>query len=94
MKYILSAIRLITPWVLRVIWYTITVLFETYRDWWLGVPKLVRRIADYWMEKADVKSGYSEYFYYAVCVASLFTIILGWIVVSYITVWTINFLIR
>jgi hypothetical protein len=95
-RFILGAARSLTPWVLRASVTALRLALETIVDWWRGVPTILTRFADLWLDRVGgrIPSAYLKYFYYAVCVISLFMIILGWIVASYVTVGIIEFLIQ
>ena len=89
----LLGIRFTVPWIVRAFGFTLKLIATTVVALWIRVPTMVRKIADDCLDTA-VDAGfptrYDRYLYYAVCVTALLTIIAGWIVLAYLTVWFIG----
>lgn len=95
-RVIFRAIRFLFPWLLRILWATITLIGTAFASLWIGVPTATRRIAEGWVDQA-VKSGFptelDRTLYFLGRFSSFLVIVAGWIILSYITVWLINWLV-
>lgn len=65
---------------------------------WVGVPQGTDAIAREWVEKAR-QAGLPTYpwdrrLYYAIRVIAFFTILLGWVFMSFVTVWIVRLIFR
>lgn len=86
-------IRFVLPWVLRSIWFTMTLCSLSVVSLWVGVPTATRRIANQWVDRAvavGFPTAYDYILYYFVAVVAFFTILAGWIVTSFVTVWLVR----
>jgi len=90
---ILHAVRIAFPWLVKAFLFTVRLVSLTVASIWTGIPSSVERIANEWLTSA-VLAGFptqwSRYLYYALYALAFTTVITGWILLSYITVWTVN----
>lgn len=87
---------MIVPWVIRAILHTISLLLTGGAGFWTGVPGVTRTIADEWTKRAceiGFPSQYDSALYRILQVAAFATFLVGWILLSYVTVWIVNRLI-
>jgi hypothetical protein len=92
-KWVYLFIKFTTPWVFRTLGATIRLVFLTITSIWVGIPTAVRRIAAEWTKaamRAGVHSQFDTYIYYCLCFVASVTILAGWIVTAYLTVWLIQ----
>lgn len=89
-KAIAIAVKFALPWILRAFFFTLWLMAGSVARLRVGVPNAVRLIADEWLDKA-VKAGYptryDKHLYYVLCTIAFLTMLAGWIIASYITVW-------
>ena len=92
-RLILIAIRLLTPWMLRFIWWGIVFAVMALRAILSGILPTVRRIAEIWTDRA-IRSGlftiYDRIIYTIACVVAFGCIIVGWVILSFITTWVVG----
>jgi hypothetical protein len=90
MEYLIRVFRFFTPWVTRVFWFTVSLFVTTLWSFWRGVPQTVSDIANDWLTRAAIAgfpTVWDRRLYQVLWVIALLTIILGWVLLSYITVW-------
>lgn len=87
------AIRLATPWIIRVFTYTLWLVLITTVSFWVGIPNAVSQIADEWLDRA-VHAGFPTLWDSRLrrifLVVGYGTIALGWIVLSFMTVFMVR----
>ena len=86
-------VRFVTPWVIRSVWFTITLISLSVVSLWVGVPTAVRRIANQWVDNAvaaGFPTAYDYILYHIIEVVAFFTIVLGWIVTAFVTVYLVR----
>jgi len=87
------AIRLATPWIVRVFLVTVMSCLTALAGFWIGVPAAVDKIANEWLDRA-VLAGFptqwDRYLYWVLRVLAFLTIVFGWIVLSFITVFIVK----
>jgi hypothetical protein len=91
-RIIFTTIRLMTPWIVRGLMFTIRLVVLTVASLRIGFPQAADMIADEWLDRADAAgfpSRYANQLYNALWVTAMITIIAGWIVLSYMTVFLI-----
>ena len=89
LRWILLGIRFVTPWAIRSVWFTMTLMSVAVVSIWVGVPTAIRRIANQWVDRAvaaGFPTAYDYILYYFVEVFAFFTIVAGWIVTAFVTV--------
>jgi len=82
-------IQLGTPWIAGAILFTLQLISTAVISLWVGVPTSVRRIADEWLDRAfsaGFPGNMMPQLYYAICTLAFLTILIGWILVAYLTV--------
>lgn len=82
-------IQLGTPWIAGAVLFTIQLMSTAVISLWVGVPTAVRRIADEWLDRADAANFPGDMLprlYYVICTLAFLTILAGWILVAYLTV--------
>ena len=87
------AVRVFAPWIFRTLWDTLRLIALTVSKLWLTVPNALDLIANKWLERADkaeFPKGWDTPLYYILWVVALATILLGWIFLSFATVWLVN----
>ncbi|MBE0649911.1 MAG: hypothetical protein IH595_03620 [Bacteroidales bacterium] len=62
---------------------------------WVGVPQATNRIANEWIERA-VAAGFptiwDEKLYYTIRIVAFLTIVVGWVLLSFVTVWIVKWI--
>ncbi len=88
-EYVVRITRFFVPWTLRMIWGVILFIAAAVVTFWAGVPTRTERIANEWLDRA-VKDGFptqwDRQLYWTLRIWAWVTIIVGWIVLSYLTV--------
>lgn len=92
-KTVWFAIRLATPWLLRVFMSAILLSLTAVASFWIGIPNAAGQIADNWLDRA-VRAGWptlwDRQLRRVFLVVAFMTIVLGWIVLSFITVFIVK----
>ena len=87
------AIRLATPWIVRMFMYTVWLSLTTVASFWNGIPNAAAQIADDWLGRA-VDAGWptlwDRQLRRVFLVVAFMTIVLGWIILSFITVFIVK----
>lgn len=88
-EYIVRIFRFFVPWVWRAFVFTISLMATWVVSFWGGVPRAVGRISDDWLDRA-IHAGFPTIWdrnlYQVLWVLAFATIVIGWVVLSYITV--------
>lgn len=83
------------PWVVRSIGFTINLMWTAIASLWVGVPQATHRIADEWISRA-VAAGFPTIWdrklYYTIRIVAFLTIVVGWILSSFVTVWIVKWI--
>jgi hypothetical protein len=89
---VIFAVRISTPWVLRVMWATIKFSLIALASIWSGIPSAADKIATEWQRRA-IYAGYptvwDRQIYFVFYVIALMTIFTGWVILSFITVFIV-----
>lgn len=84
----LLGVRLVAPWVMRAMWFSLMLVLTAIASLWTGIPNAVETIGREWEERA-YKSGiptlYLPYVYHCARAVALLTILAGWVIFAYIT---------
>lgn len=91
--FTLRLLQLVVPWVMRSVGFTAMMMWTALSSFWVGVPQATHRIADEWAKKAfdaGIPTNLDRRLYYAIRVAAFLTIVLGWILLSFFTVWIVK----
>jgi hypothetical protein len=95
MQLLTHAARMFLPWIGRLIMFMLNLIGVMVASFWGGVPKAVSAIADNWLDRA-VMGGFPTQWdrnlYYVFWALAFGMILLGWIVLSYVTVWLVRLL--
>jgi len=86
-------VRLAFPWVRGAILFTLSLMATSALSLWIGVPQAVSRITDDWLDRAIVAGFPTEHdrtLYYIIWVLALSTIVAGWILLAYLTVFIVR----
>ena len=89
----LLVIRLAAPIVFRAFLFTAGVIATTVTSIWVGIPTAVSRIANEWLDRAVIAGFHTQWdrqFYYVLWLMAFLTVIAGWVLLSFITVWIVN----
>lgn len=96
MELTARAIRFFTPWIARVFMFILGLIATSVISFWGNVPSTVRNIADEWLDRA-VKSGFptqwDRHLYYVLSVLAYAMVVLGWVILSFLTVWIVHLII-
>ena len=82
-------IQLGTPWIAGALLFTLQLMATAVISLWVGVPTAVRRIADDWLDRAffaGFPGDMMPQLYYVICTLAFLTILAGWILAAYLTV--------
>ena len=91
-QYIIRLIAFILPWLFKIIWAAIMFMATTIAALWSGIPGSVEAIADEWLKDYSVAgypSRYDVYLHIAADALALIVIFIGWVLLSYLTVFII-----
>ena len=87
------ALRVVLPWIGRVILFMASFILMSVFAFWTGVPQTTERIANEWLDRA-VAAGFPTVWdrrmYFTFRVVAFAMIVLGWVILSYITVWLVH----
>lgn len=95
-RNVLFFVRLSWPWARGAVFITLKLMTTSIISLWIGVPTAVSRIADDWLDRAFIAgfpTQWDRHLYYLIWAVALITVIIGWILTAYITVWLVNKLI-
>lgn len=88
-------LQMVIPWVFRSIGFTLNLMWTALSSLWVGVPQALNRIADEWIGRA-IASGFptiwDKKLYYTIKVMAFITIVVGWILLSFFTVWIVKWI--
>jgi len=94
-QLIISVVRLATPWIIRAIVVAVELILTTLVSIWVGIPNAVEQIALDWQGRA-IDAGFPRIWdrrlYLVLWWAAFLTVILGWILLSFMTVFIVNLL--
>ena len=96
-EYIIRIIRFFVPWMVRIILFMFSLILTSVITFWRGVPATTSRIADQWLDRAFIAgfpSIWAPQLYWTLRVLAFVMIVIGWVISSYITVWTIKLIFR
>jgi hypothetical protein len=82
-------IQLGAPLIAGALLFTLQLMATAVISLWVGVPTSVRRIADEWLDRAffaGFPGNMMPQLYYVICTLAFLTILTGWILVAYLTV--------
>lgn len=88
-RWLLIAVRLISPWVIRLVIFMGRLILTTVASLWVGVPTGVDRIAREWTAQAvavGIPTEYDTTLYWIFQIVAYAMVFLGWIGFSYLTV--------
>src|SRR5574341_200420 len=84
------AMRVVLPWVGRIILFMVSFILSSGLSCWGGVPQTTDRIANEWLDRA-VAAGFPTVWdrrlYFTFRILAFAMIIVGWVILSYMTVW-------
>lgn len=97
MNLIYRALRFFLPWVGRILMFMVSFILTSVISFWSGVPTMVDRIANDWLDRA-VHAGFPTIWdrrlYYTFYCLAFLMVIVGWVTLSYITIWIVNLIFR
>ncbi len=97
MQLIHRALRFFLPWVGKIIMFMVSFILTSVISFWSGVPTMVERIANEWLDRA-VASGFPTQWdrrlYYTFYWLAFLMVVVGWVILSFITVWAVNLIFR
>jgi hypothetical protein len=89
-------LRYVVPIIFRTIVFTLQLAGTAFLAVASGVPQATKRIANHWLQRAVIAGVDAEFdtpLYYILVVVAFLTILAGWIIMSYATVWIVNLII-
>lgn len=93
MQLISRTLRFFLPWVGRIVLFMVSFILTSVFSFWSGVPTVVERIANEWLDRA-VAAGFPTQWdrrlFFTFKYLAFSMILLGWVILSYITVWIVN----
>lgn|GEM_PF-6913285 len=88
-------VRFFLPWIGRIIMFMAGFILTSVISFWGGVPAIIERIANEWLDRA-VAAGFptqwDRHLFFTFRFLAFTMILLGWITLSFITVWLVNLL--
>jgi hypothetical protein len=85
--------KFVIPWLFRVAWFALKLVFLTMGNWIITIPRNVKAIASDWTHRAEVAGVSSEFdteLYYSSAFVAFVMTVLGWVLFAYLTVWLIH----
>jgi hypothetical protein len=95
-KNFISAVKQALPWVWKAFVFTLQLVILTVAAVWSGIPLSARKIANDWSNEAffaGFPTQWDRQLYYVLLVLAYITILAGWVVLSFTTVWIVNLII-
>ena len=93
--FFIRLMQTVTPWIARGFLFTLQLITTTIASIWVGIPEATKRIAEHVVDLA-IASGMDTIFdnrlFLVIRWMAFFTILVGWIVTSHLTVWLTNLL--
>jgi len=92
-EYVIRIIRFFTPWVTGAFTFTLGLIATSVITFWGGVPRRVDQLANLWVDRAYLAGFPGEWtrqLYYVLYCLAFSMIVLGWIILSFITVWLVR----
>jgi len=89
----MQAVRALLPWVLRVLGWAASAALAALATLWVGIPTATRRATNHWMrqaQQAGIPIQYQDPLYYVVMVAVGVALVLGWVMLAFVTVWLVG----
>jgi hypothetical protein len=86
-------LRFVIPLIFRLILFSLKLALMAFVSIWSGIPQATRRIADEWVIRAAIRKVPSEMetpLYYIFRGLAFLSIVAGWVVLSFLTVWAVN----
>jgi hypothetical protein len=97
MELIAKALRFFLPWIGRIIIFMVSFILTSVVSFWGGVPATANSIANEWLDRA-VAAGFPTQWdgrlYFTFYYLALLMVVVGWVVLSFITVWIVNLIFR
>lgn len=93
MQLISKALRFFLPWVGRIIMFMVGFILTSVISFWGGVPVMVDRIANEWLDRAVVAGFPTQWdrnLFFTFKILAFAMILLGWIMLSFLTVWILD----
>jgi len=91
-RFIFRGIVFVLPWLFRAAWSAILLMATTLAAIWSGIPGSVEAIASEWLEDATLAgfpTQYDRWLFVAAETVALIVIFMGWVLLSYLTVFII-----
>lgn len=95
LRLIWFVIRLITPWVVRILIFALMLVLTALGSIRFGIPKTVDVIASDWVQRAlnvGFPTLWERNLYFVFLVLAYATVIAGWIVLAFITVFIVKWI--
>ena len=93
MQLTTHAIRMFVPWILRITLFMVSFIVVSIISFWSNVPQTVSGIANEWLDRATLAgfpTRWDSRLYRVYYVLAFGMIVLGWIVLSYLTIWIVG----
>ena len=97
MKLIRDILNWFLPWVGRIIIFMVSFILTSVFGFWSCVPSIVERIANDWLDRAVVAgfpTQWDRQLFFSFRFLAFVMILLGWVILSFITVWIVNLIFR
>ena len=97
MQLITHALRMFLPWVGRIIMFMVSFILASVISFWGGVPRTVERIANEWLDRAVANGFPTEWdrrLYFVFYYLAFAMVVIGWVILSHITVGIVNLIFR
>lgn len=92
-QLVYRASRVFLPWIGRIILFMVGLIITSALSFWSGIPQTTDRIANEWLDRA-VANGFPTIWdrrlYFTFRILAFAMILLGWVILSYITVWLVH----
>lgn len=88
-------LQIALPWIVRPFRTALMWLLVSMSAFWVGVPQATDQMADEGMRRATeagVPTIWSRELYFAIRVVAFLAILVGWIILSFVTVWIVKWL--
>jgi len=92
-QLIYRALRVVLPWIGRIIMFMVNLIMTSLLSFWGGVPQKTEQIANEWLDRAvanGVPTAWDRQMYFTFRVVAFAMIVVGWVILAHITVWIVH----
>lgn len=92
--FVLRFVVKLTPWILKLVGNVLVIVLTTLQALFRGVLPQAEKMATYWTQEVirngDLPNIWAKQIYPVMYLFALLTMIVGWIITAYLTVWLVS----